>query len=150
MANPRSRFLNTNAAQAKGFRYDSRCLRCATSAPAPLWLETSSPKRKQASRSAATTKVQASSDLGPPLGVFIVSYQRYEGDISITLCDSETCSTQTLCPVNMKYLQGRERVCVLNVCSTDLELFVTGVAVNTCFSICDTCCFYFNRPAQKC
>ena len=54
----------------------------------------------------------------------MVSYQWYEGDISITLC-----RTQTLCPVNVKYLQGRERVCVLNVCSTDLILFVTGVCV---------------------
>jgi hypothetical protein len=120
---------------------DSRRLRCATSAPAPLWLETSSPKLKQALRSAATTKVQASSILGPPLGVFMVSYQRYEGDISITLC--ETCRTQTLCPVNMKYLQGRERVCVLNVCSMDLILSVTGVAVSTCFSICIYLLFLF-------
>ena len=104
---------------------------CATSAPAPLWVETSSPKLKQASWSTATTKLQASSDLGPPLGVFTVSYQRYEGDISITLC--ETCRSQTLCPVNMKYLQGREKVCVLNVWSMDLILSVTGVAVSTCF-----------------
>jgi len=106
-----------------------------------MWLETSSPKLKQASRSAATTEVQASSNLGPPLGVFMVSYQRYEGDISITLC--ETCRTQTLCPVNMKYLQGRKRVCVLNVCSIDLILFVTGVAVSTCFSICIYLLFLF-------
>ena len=61
----------------------------------------------------------------------MVSYQRYEGDISITLC--ETCRSQTLCPVNMKYLQGREKVCVLNVWSMDLILSVTGVAVSTCF-----------------
>ena len=49
----------------------------------------------------------------------MVSYQRYEGDLSITLC--ETCRTQTLCPVNMKYLQGRKRVCVLNVVTGNLR-----------------------------
>jgi len=117
---------------------DSRRFWCATSAPAPLWLGTSNPKLKQASRSAGTTEVQASSDLGPLLSVFMVSYQWYEGDISITLC-----RTQTLCPVNVKYLQGRERVCVLNVCRMVLILFVTGVAVSTCFSICIYLLFLF-------
>jgi len=48
-----------------------------------MWLETSRPKLKQALLPAATTQVQASSDIGPPLGVFMVSCQRYEGDISI-------------------------------------------------------------------
>ena len=71
----------------------------------------------------------------------MVSYQRYEGDFSITLC--ETCRTQTLCPVNMKYLKDRKRVCVLNVCSMDLILFVTGVAVSTCFYICIYLLFAF-------
>ena len=70
----------------------------------------------------------------------MVSCQRYEGDISITLY--ETCRTQTLCPANMKYLQGRERVCVLNVCSKDFVLFVTDLAVSTCIFVY-TCCFYF-------
>ena len=76
----------------------------------------------------------------------MVSYQRYEGDISITLC--ETCRTQTLCPVNMKYLQGRKRVRVLHVRSMDLMLFVTGVAVSTCFCICMylLLLFYFMLP----
>jgi len=76
----------------------------------------------------------------------MVSYQEYEGDISITLC--ETCRTQTLCPVNMKYLQGRKRVHVLHVRSMDLMLFVTGVAVSTCFCICMylLLLFYFMLP----
>jgi len=33
----------------------------------------------------------------------------------------------------MKYLQGRERGCVLNVCGVDFILFVTSVAASTCF-----------------
>jgi len=71
----------------------------------------------------------------------MVSYHRYEGDISITLC--ETCRTQTFRPVNMKYLQGRARVCVLNVCSMDFISFVTGVAVSTCFPLCTYLLFLF-------